>query len=333
MAEKFKVVMIANDGHPEPDWVAEKLAAADIEYVYHDCHSRADLEEWASDADVLWLSSSRRGLVVEENMDIFEKAGAVIKCGSGTDNIDHEACTRRGIIVAHTPDDPTEPASDHFIAMLFTAVRQTARQDRLVRRGLWDARLAMPLGLLTGADLGLIGFGRIGKAIVRKLSGFEMHVRVYDPYVEAATMETLGASKAGLEEVLKESKYVLVVCPLTEGTKGLLRVHELSLMRPDAVLVNCARAGIVDEAALVKALSEGWIKAAAFDVLERHPLQSGDELLSFENLSLTPHLGGYSGNYPDEVFLNPVEVIIGMSRMEMPEWIVNKGVEPKWKMT
>ncbi len=130
----MKVVLIANDAHPIPESVPKKFADAGIDYSYHDCYNRKDLEEYASDADILWLMSSRAGLVVEANMDIFKRAGMAIKCGSGTDNIDHAACTRRGIIVAHTPDDPTDPASDHTIAMLFTAVRQTARQDRLVRQ-------------------------------------------------------------------------------------------------------------------------------------------------------------------------------------------------------
>jgi phosphoglycerate dehydrogenase-like enzyme len=330
---KFKVVLIANDGHPIPDWVREKFVAAGVEYVYQDCHRREDLEECVGDADVLWLMSSRRGLVTEENMDLFPKVGAVIKCGSGTDNIDHPACTRRGILVAHTPDDPTEPASDHFIAMLFTAVRRTARQDRLIRQGRWEARAALPIGRFTGADLGLIGFGRIGRAIVRKLSGFQMNVRVYDPYVEAAAIEAAGARRVELEELLRASQYVLVACPLTEETRGLLGEKELRLMRPDAVLVNCARGGIVEEAALIRALQEGWIQAAALDVVEKPPLKPGDPLLSLENLNLTPHLGGYPENYPDGIFSAPVEVILEMSRMRRPKWIANPGVVPKWKMT
>src|SRR3990167_2976073 len=114
MTSRFKVVLIANDGHPIPDWVSKKFVEAGIDYAYHQCYSCEELKKYANDADVLWLMSSRKGLVIEENIDIFKKAGAVIKCGSGTDNIDHEACTKRGIIVAHTPEDPTEPTSDHF---------------------------------------------------------------------------------------------------------------------------------------------------------------------------------------------------------------------------
>lgn len=332
MGKRFKVVLIANDNHPVPDWVEKKFTKTGIEYVYHQCYNREDLQKYASDADVLWLQSSRKGLILEENMDIFKMSGAVIKCGSGTDNIDHEACTKRGIIVAHTPEDPTEPTSDHFIAMLFTAVRQTARQDRLIRRGIWDPRAALPVGHFTGANLGLIGFGRIARAIVRKLSGFRMNIRVFDPYVDTDVVEKSGCKEVELEELLRKSQFVLVACPLTKETKSLISERELKMMRKDATLVNCARAGIVDEKALIRALKEGWIKSAAFDVLENHPLKPDDELLSLENLNLTPHMGGYPDSYPDSIFESVVDVIIDISKMHLPKWIANKGVVPKWKM-
>ena len=332
MSDKLKVVLIANDNHRIPDWVAERLTAAGIEYVYHDCHTREDLEAYASDADVVWLASSRGGLVVEENMDVFKKAGVVIKGGSGTDNIEHEACTRRGIIVAHTPMVPTDSTSDHHLAMLFTAVRQTARQDRMVRRGLWSARSAPPLGTFTGADLGIVGFGRIGRAILKKVAGFDMNVRVYDPFVGAPDVEAAGAIKVDLPELLSKSRYVLLACPLTKETRGLIGESELRSMRSDAVLVNVARAGVVDESALVVALKEGWIQAAALDVVEKHPLEPDDPFLELENVVITPHMGGMSDDYPAEVFRGPVEVIIEVSKGHRPKWIVNKDVVPNWDL-
>lgn len=328
----FKVVLVANDGHPLPEFVAEMFAAERIDFSCQQCYGRDDLEKHAADANVIWLMSSRRGLIVEENLDVLRECVCVVKVGSGTDNIDHSACTKRGIIVTHTPDDPTEPTSDHFIAMLFTAVRQTARQDRLVRSGVWDARAALPMGQFTGADLGLIGFGRIGRAIVRKLSGFEMNVRIFDPCVTESEIDRAGARKVDLDELLTQSQYVLICCPFTRETKGLIGEIELRMMRPDAVLVNVARAGIVDENSLVTALKEGRIKGAAFDVLEKHPLNPGDEMLELENLNLTPHMGGYPHDYPDGLYTTVVQSILDVSRMRMPRWIVNKDVIPKWQM-
>lgn len=332
MSTHFQVVLAANEHNPIPEWVPIKLAEAGIDYVHHECYDREDLKEHAADADVIWLMSSRR-LIVEENMDVLKKVGAVIKCGSGTDSIDHDACTKRGILVAHTPDDVTDPTSDHSIAMLFTAVRQTARQDRLVRRGRWDPLNALPLGKLTGADLGIIGFGRIGRAITRKLSGFRMCVRVYDPYVDAAVIEANAATKVSMDELLRRSQYVLVCCPLTKETRGMLADEELATMRADSVVVNCARAGVVDEQALIRALKRGQVRSAALDVLHNHPLLPNDELLALETVNFTPHMGGYLSDYPDAHFVGPVEAIIDISKMRMPAWIANEGVTPKWHMT
>lgn len=330
--KKFKVALIANDGHPIPEWVGKKFKEANIDFVFHDCHSRKELEEFAKDADVLFLTSSRKDLITEENMDIFEKAGCVIKCGSGTDNIENDACNSRGIIIAHTPEDPTEPTSNHFIAMLFTAVRQTARQDRLIRSGIWDAKAAMPIGHLTGADLGVVGFGRIGKSIVKKLSGFEMTVRVFDPFIKEDAVKAKGCTKVELKELLEKSQYVMISCPLLKETEDLIGENELKMMRRDAILVNVARAGIVNEDALKKALRNKWIKAAALDVIKDHPLKPGSEWLEFENINFTPHLGGYTEDYPDQVFKTPVDVIIEISKGNMPTWIVNRECKPKWNL-
>ncbi len=328
VSSALKVVLIASDHHV-PEWVARKFEEAKVNFIHHECHNRQDLEECAGDADVLWFMSGREGLVVEVKMGIFKKAVMAIKCGSGTDNIDHEACTKRGIVVGHTPEDLVEPTSDHAVAMLFSIVRQTAQHDRLVRRGICDPRKGVPLGPFTGADLGVIGFGRIGNMIVAKLSGFKMNVRIFDPYLDAETIAKGGGKKVDLDELLKTSRYIIVQCPLTDETRNLLGERELRMMRSDAVLVNTARDGIVVDKALFKALKENWIKAAALDVFESY---SDDEMLSLENVTLTPHLGGFASNYPDNIFLGVVDVIIGLSRKQAPKWIANRGVKPKWNL-
>lgn len=327
----FKVVMIHNDNHPIPAWVDEKLRAAGMDWEYRQCERREDLQRWAFDADVLWTNGMKYGLVVEENMDVFKKAGAVIKPGSGTDHIDHAACTKRGIIIAHSPNLPTESTSDHHIALLFSAARQVCRQDRLVREGHWGDQNAVPLALLTGAQLGLIGFGRIGRMIAKKLAGFAMTVRVFDPYISDDDSAGFGVQKVDLNTLLQQSQFVHIACPLTDDTRGLLGESELRMMRRDAILVNAARGGIVNEDALAKALREKWIAAAAVDVLEERPMP-GDELLTLDNLIITPHIGGNRSDYPDYLYVDVVEDIIRMSRGLMPRWIVNKGVISKWNL-
>lgn len=332
MSELLRVVMIANDDHPVPEWVAQRLGAAGIAYGYRQCYTRADLAACASEAHVLWLNSSRRGLVTEEHMDLFPEVGAVLKVGSGTDNVDREACTRRGIIIAHTPDDPTESTSDHTVAMLLTAVRQTAHQDRLVRAGHWDMRLALPVGPLTAAELGVIGFGRIARMVIRKLSGFRMEVRVFDPHVSAGEIEAAGARPCALDELLRASRYVIIACPLTDETRGMIGREPLALMRRDAVLINCARAGIADEHAVITALQEKRLAAAAFDVLSSHPLTPESPWLTVPNATLTPHMGGCAYDYPDGIYPSQIEVLADLARGVMPRWVANRGVVPRWPL-
>ena len=329
MSDPLRVVLVASD-HRVPEWVPREFEEAEIDYCYQECHCRQDLERCALDADIIWFMSSREGLVTEKNMDLFEKVGVVIKVGSGTDNIDHDACTKHGIIVAHTPEDPVEPTSDHAIALLFAAVRQVVRHDCLIRQGVCNPLEAMPLGQFAGADLGIIGFGRIGKRISAKLSGFQMTVRIFDPYLDVETVAAAGGQKVDLEELLRRSQYIIVQCPLTSETRNLIGEDELRMMRSDAVLIHTARVGIVTEKALFGALREGWIKAAALDVFDDH---ADPEMLSLENLILTPHSGGSPANYPDHTFAGVVNEIVRISKTRAPKWIVNKGVKAKWTLT
>lgn len=326
MSDKFVVALISCV-HDVPEWVYEKYRKAGIEFRYHECETREDLQRYASDADVLWFMSSRKGLVCAENMDIFKKAGVAIKCGSGTDNIDHDACDKAGIVVAHTPEDPVDPTSDHAIALLFTAVCQTARHDRLIRRGIHDPEEGLPLGKFVGEDLGIIGFGRIGKAIAGKLSGFNMNVRVYDPYLDKNLVESMGAQKVELDLLLSKSKYIILQCPLTKETENLIGESKLKMMRPDSILVNNARAGVVDEKALIQALKNNWIKAAACDVLHDY---ENKELLALENINFTPHLGGWPADEND-TWAAVVDVIVGLSQKKKPQWIARKPVNPRWE--
>ena len=333
MSTNFTVVLIANDDHPIPSWVGERFAQAGITYVFNQCYSRKDLETCAADAEVLWLQSDRRGLITEDNMDIFDKVGAIVRVGSGTDNIDCDACTKRGIIVAHSPDDVVEATSDHAIALLFTVVRQIARQNDLVHQGIWNVKAAMPGSHFTGANVGLIGFGRIGRAIARKLSGYQMTIRVNDPYVDTSIMSQYKCKGVGLKQLLAESQFVIIVCPLLDETRGLIGEKEFQMMRQDSVVINCARGGIIDENSLYKALKEGRIRGAALDVIENPPLDKDHPLLSLINIVITPHIASYSSHYPDSLFVNTVQAIIDLSNRRMPQWVVNKNVKPKWKMS
>ena len=265
-----KVALVDLDGKPVPDWVPRQLRDEGISLVMHDCHSVDDLKSHAADAEVVWLFGGSR-ILMNGNLDAVPKCWAIVRTGSGTDNVPVDEATRRGIVVANTPEAFSDAASDHVIALLFAVVRQIATLDRAVRAGQWSETPVRPLQSVRGRTLGLIGFGHIARATARKLSGFEMRVLVHDPHLDVDTIVGHGAEPAELNALLRESDFISLHCPLTPETTHLIGERELRLMKPTAILINTSRGPVVDEAALVQALQEHRLTGAGLDVLENAP--------------------------------------------------------------
>ncbi|HKT08123.1 MAG TPA: D-glycerate dehydrogenase [Gemmatimonadaceae bacterium] len=213
--------------------------------------------------------------------------------GVGFNNIDVAAAQANGIVVTNTPDVLTDDTADLAITLLLMVARRTGEGERHLRAGEWTGwRPTHMLGTrVTGKTLGLIGFGRIGRAVAaRAIGGFRMRVLWHDPFA-ADDAVTLGAERrSSIEAVLEESDFVSLHCPATPDTKHLMNAGRLAAMRHGAFLINTARGDVVDEPALVHALRERTIAGAALDVFEREPLVSR-ELLDLDNVVLLPHLG------------------------------------------
>jgi glyoxylate reductase len=214
----------------------------------------------------------------------------------GYNNIDVAAARRRGVVVTNTPDVLTETTADFAWALLMAAARRIVEADQYARSGQWKV---WKWGLLWGADihgktLGVVGFGRIGRAVARRGRGFGMRVLYHDPVrADAATEQELSASATDLDTLLRESDFVSLHTLLSPGTRHLIDERTLRLMKKTAVLVNAARGPVVDEAALAKALAEGWIAGAGLDVFEDEPrIHPG--LLPLRNVTLAPHIASAS---------------------------------------
>lgn len=212
-----------------------------------------------------------------------------------TDNINVADCTARGVLVTNTPGVLNETSADLAWGLMLAAARRIPEGDRLVRAGGWKTWSPM---LMTGQDvfgatLGVVGFGRIGQAVARRARGFNMKVLYYDvkPIPAAAK---LGAEYRALDDLLRESDFVSLHVNLTPETRGMIGRRELGLMKPTAVLVNTARGGVVDEAALYDALKTGQIWAAGLDVFETDPVPVDHPLLSLDNVVACPHAGSAS---------------------------------------
>jgi glyoxylate reductase len=226
-------------------------------------------------------------------LDAAKDLAIVANYAVGVDNLDLRALEERKIPATNTPGVLTEATADLAMALLLDAFRNVSRGDRLVREGKWEGWSPTLLvgPRVTGATLGIVGFGRIGQAVARRARGFDMRVLYsqrtrLDPSVEAE----LGASYVSLDELIATSDVVSLHCPLTDSTRGLLDEARMRRMKRGAVLINCARGACVDEAALARLLAEGHLGCAGLDVYEREP-RVHKALLSLPNVVLAPHLG------------------------------------------
>jgi glyoxylate reductase len=221
---------------------------------------------------------------------------AVCNVAVGFNNIDVEACKRRGVVVTNTPDVLTETTADFAWALLMAAARRVVEADRFARSGQWTR---WQWDLLWGNDvygktLGIVGFGRIGRAVARRALGFNMRILYHDTVrADAAAERELKATYMEPDALLRESDFVSLHTLLIPQTRHLINERTLRLMKKTAILVNAARGPIVDEAALVRALTEGWIAGAGLDVFEEEPkIHPG--LLGLTNVTLAPHIASAS---------------------------------------
>ena len=276
----------------------------------------------AGGVDVVWLMGGSR-VVTAEVLPRLQRCRVILRTGTGTDNVPVDEAGRLGILVANTPEATSHQVAEHAIGLLLAVIRQIPAQDRLVRQGIWDRHRAWPNATLNGRTLGLVGFGRIARLIAKKVGGMEMDVLAFDPAIDESSMAESGVRKAGLEDLLGRSDFVSIHVPLAEGTRHLIGERELRRMKPQAILINTARGPIVDEAALVRALREGWIAAAGLDVLESEPIAADHPLLKLDNVVLTPHIASYSDRFVEAFWSHSVRTLVEMAQGRPPLWCVN----------
>lgn len=226
----------------------------------------------------------------------------VVRAGVGVDNIDLEECRKRHIEVVNTPRASTVSVAEITMGLMLTLQRNIARGDALIRRGLWE-KGRLKGNELYGKTLGIIGLGRIGKALAERGKAFGMKILAYDPYVSEGGLAVM----AGLDEVLKNSDIVSIHTSLTDDTRKMINQKTISRMKSGAVLINVARGEIVDEDALYDALKSGKLKGAALDVFSREPYEG--KLTELDNVVLTPHLGGSTFEALDRIGHEVLEIV------------------------
>jgi len=243
----------------------------------------------------------------------------------GVDNIDVAAATRRGIVVGHTPGVLTDAAADMTFALLMAAARRLVEGVDHVRTGQW--RTWGPLTLLGpdvhGATLGIVGLGRIGRAVARRARGFDMRVLYYDCQRDETAAREFGPGCADLDTLLAESDFVTLHVPLIPATRHLIGAAQFRRMKPHAVLINTSRGGVVDQDALVAALRAGEIGYAALDVTDPEPLPPDHPLLVLPNVIVTPHIASASVTARTRMAIMAAENLLAGLRGEVPPFPVN----------
>jgi D-3-phosphoglycerate dehydrogenase len=227
----------------------------------------------------------------------------------GTDRVDLAAATRGGVMVVNAPTGNTIAAAEHTMALMLALLRRIPSADASVRRGEWE-RAKYVGAELRHRTLGVIGLGKIGKAVARRAAAFEMRVLTHDPYLTADQADENAARMVGLPELLVRADVITVHVPLTAQTRGLIGQAQIEAMKPGAFLLNVARGGLLDEAALAQALHDGRLAGAAIDVFSTEPMAADNPLRGAPNTILTPHLGASTAEAQDRVGIEMAEQLL-----------------------
>ena len=304
MSEKYRVLVtdtLADSGleilrsHP------------DVDLDYRAGLKGADLLRAVAESDALITRSGTA--VTDELVSAGTRLRIVGRAGVGLDNVDVDACTRRGILVINAPTANIMSATEHTMAMLLALCRNIPEAHASVKRGEWTRAKFMGIEL-QGKTLGIIGLGRIGTRVTRRAKGFEMNVIAYDPYVSTNVFDSHGAEKVELDELLRRADVITVHTPLTDETKGIIGAPEIEKMKTGVILLNIARGGIYDEQALADALNSGKVAGAAIDVYEEEPPAKDHPLLAAKNIILSPHIGANTIEAQDRVAKITAEMVV-----------------------
>ena len=251
----------------------------------------------------------------------------VVRYGVGVDNIDLEAATRHGVQICNVPDYGMNEVSDHALGLMLALVRKLALITELTRDGDWDYRRSIPVRRLGTLTVGVVGVGRIGGLFARKVSALGCRVLGTDPLRPTLERQHPELSFVSFDELLAESDVISIHCPLTAETNGLFGTDTLARMKPTAVLINTARGGIIDEAALAEALQRDAIGGAAIDTVAREPLASDSPLRTSANCLLTPHMAWYSEEAAEELNRKVAEEAIRFAKGAAVRYPVNQLTE------
>lgn len=330
MADKAKWrVLVTDIAWPSVEPEAEVLARVGGELVLAETGGEDELLRLATAADAILTCWAQ---VPASVIRAGAKLQVIGRYGIGVDNIAVDEATRQGIIVTNVPAYCLDEVSDHAMALILACARKICHFHALVQDGDWEIASGKPLLRLRGQTLGIIGFGKIGRALVPKAKAFGLRVLVYDPYVDAGVVAARECELVDLNVLLRQADFVSIHVPLTEASRGLIDESRLRRMKPTAYIVNTARGAIIDQDALVHAVEQGWIAGAALDVFVPERLPAGHPLVKLPNVITTPHVAFYSEESVRDLEVLAAENVVAVLSGWRPHAVVNPQVLdlPRW---
>ncbi len=311
----FKVVITDYEYH---DLLIEEEvfsnSGLEIDFVKAQCKTAEEVLEVCKDADGIINQYAPINAAVLSNL---EQCKVISRYGVGVDTIHLPTARDKGIIVANVPDYGIEEVSNHTVALLLAWSRKIVQLNEAVKRGHWDFKLAIPIYRFNQKVFGVLGFGKIPRRVIEKVSTFGFQLVGYDPFVSAEEMAKYNVKKLDLDEIIQQADILSIHVPLNENTHHLINEDSIAKMKDGVFIINTARGPIIKESALIEGIKSGKIAGAALDVTEIEPLPSSSELMKFPNVYITPHSAFYSEEAIVELrtktAMNIVQVLEGKS--------------------
>ncbi len=318
-------VVVTDYTFPSLDIERAILEPSGCEFIAVQCKTPAELIPLLADADYVITQFAPLNAAVLATMN---KTRVIARYGIGVDNIDLEAARQRGIPVCNVPDYCIDEVADHALALILATSRAIVPQWAQVQTGRWTLPVPFEaMWALKDTTIGVVGFGRIGRAVVKRLRAFGCKLFVHDPFLSPGRIEAEGCAPASLDELMSAADLITLHVPSTAGTRQMINRQTLAKMRAGVVLVNVSRGTLIDTGALVDALHSGHVRAVALDVIDPEPIPPDHPLLKMNNVIITPHSASVSVRAVRTLRESVAKTVLCAIRGEALPNIVN-GVKP-----
>jgi D-3-phosphoglycerate dehydrogenase len=323
MADKHKVL------------VCDKLSESGLKILRKSSAIKVDVKTGMSPEELIKTIPGYEGIIIRSGtkvtkavLDAASKLKIIGRAGAGVDNVDINAASKKGVAVENTPGGNTVTTAEHTIALLCAVARNIPQGTASVKSGKWDRKLS---GVeLMGKTLGVVGMGRVGSIVASRAQGFKMRCIAFDPYISQEKVEELGVELVSLDDLWKRADFISVHSPLTPQTKHMISTEQFKKMKKGVRIINCARGGIIDEAALAEAIKSGQVAGAALDVFENEPPDENNPLIALPEVICTPHLGASTGEAQENVAIAVARQMVSFFEYGLIENAVNvPAVDPE----